>query len=195
VVKEVFGLLRTISTSTILLTVYLGAWGAIYRIPCAPDQVIDLRSSKETTPYFVNICAGLASNTHGYPGHAYIGWTEKGAKESIESMETAGYCPRFSRDQIPSLVQSVPGILVRSTGSSGNARNLTRLVVICSHEDYERTRAICKDWKCSSFQVGKRDCVTLVYTVSKALKLRTPPSAYKYPQDYVRELKQLNKEH
>lgn len=187
-----FGLFRTIYASAVMLIVYLAAWGVIYRIPCTPAQIIDLRTSSSERPYYVNICAGLASNPHGFPGHAYLGWTEKSPSENIESLETAGYCPKYTKDQIPSVFRFVPGVLVKCTGTAGNARNLDRLVVICSSDDYERSRNICKNWDSSNFQCGKRDCVALVNTVASALKLRTPNRINKYPQDYVRELKQLN---
>lgn len=187
-----FGLVKSIYASAVMLIVYLGAWGVLYRIPCTPAQTIDMRISSSDRPYYVNICAGLASNPHGFPGHAYLGWPEKSPSENIELMETVGYCPKYAKDQIPSVFCYVPGVLVKSTGTAGNARNLDRLLVICSHDDYERTKAICKKWNPADFQCGKRDCVALVDTVASALKLRTPNRTNRFPQDYVRELKKLN---
>ncbi len=187
------GLFRSIYGSIALLIIYLVAWGVFYRIPCTPSQTVDVRNSPGDTPYYVNICAGLASNPHGFPGHAYLGWTEKSPSENIESIETAGYCPKYAKDQIPSVFQFVPGVLVKCTGTAGNARNLDRLVIICSHDDYEQTKALCKNWNTANFQCGKRDCVSMVDTVASALKLRTPKHSNRYPQDYVRELKQLNR--
>ena len=187
-----FGLFRITFLGSIILILYLAAWGVIYRIPAAPDLIVDVRESRDIKPYYVSICAGLASNPHGFPGHAFIGWTDKSACEKIETIPTAGYCPKFAKDQGPSLVRSVTGIMLRCTGTAGNARNLNRLIVVCSQADYIRTQRICEEWSCSDFQVGKRDCVTLANEVTSALKLHTPPTAFKYPQDYVTALKKLN---
>lgn len=187
-----FGLLRTISSGSILLLLYLGFWGVVYRFPCGSKQIVDLRPSPNLKPYYVNICAGLASNPHGYPGHAYIAWTETNTDANIEEMETAGYCPRYSKDQIPSMIKPVPGIMVKCTGSSGNGRNLDRLIVICSQQDFQKTKDISRKWNCDNFKVGERDCVTFANTIAKALRLRPVPNTRRYPQDFLRELKRLN---
>jgi hypothetical protein len=157
-------------------------WAVRYRIPHAPVAPVDMRRSASDTPYVIEFRASLASNQHGFPGHAYIVWGDG---------SSAGYVPRFSRDQIPSLYRTVPGFM-QLDGAHWNRRNLNALVVLVSKPEYDRTKMIARNWNTSDFRVGKRDCVAFVDTIARTTSLRCPTARYVFPQDYVEQLKHLN---
>ena len=176
------------------LVVLMAAWAFYFRIPTDGDiELVDLRKSLTDKPYYVSFCAGLASNLHGFPGHGFVAWSES-VFPDLNLTESAGYCPRFSRDQIASLFFEVPGIVVQKS-AVGNLRNLDRLIVIVSKSDFDHTRTVCAQWDDRIFAVGKRDCVRFLNELALYLELNTPDPAYKFPQLYVRELKRLNAGH
>jgi hypothetical protein len=180
----------TLSFTFLLLASYVVLWALLYRLPPTPPIVTDRRVSQSERPYFVTFCAGLASNTIGFPGHAYVVWTPE-LPTDLSSGESAGYVPCRYLDQMPSLWTHVTG-QISNHCTSGNMRNLSFLTVIVNRADYEKTRLTCNTWKTDKFQAGVRDCVAFSNEIASELGLKTPHTIYKYPQDYLRELKQLN---
>lgn len=179
--------LRTIvaaaKTSAILLVVYLLFWAVRYRMPFDSGGVIDMRADKNAVPYRVEIRASLASNPHGFPGHAYVVWQDG---------ENAGYVPARAQDQISSLFSRVPGCM-QFDGDRSNRINLNKLSVIVDKQEYERTKALAHAWNTHDFKVGERDCVAFVNAIASELQLHRPKPYYKFPQDYVAELCLLNR--
>jgi hypothetical protein len=152
---------------------------------------VDLRSSTHERPYYIAICAGLASNIHGFPGHSYVVWSES-LPMKFDECESRGFVPANFSDQIPSLFRSVQGILV-SNATDGNLRNFDSLVVVVDKATYDRSIGIDRVCTSNSFKVGSRDCVAYANSVAKHLGLQVPANArFKYPQDYIAELKSLN---
>lgn len=177
-------------------------WAGWYRLPAEPAQFVDLRKHFTATaadgpirPFersgcYVIFCASLAENVHGFPGHCYVCWTTDPSVDLLKC-ESLAYMPAKFQDQIPSLVSKVDGVVIPQA-ARGNMRNLSKLVVTVDAETYERSKLAAKQWSPADFQVGVKDCVAFTDKVANAVGLRTPPHAFKFPQDYLRDLRALN---
>src|SRR5277367_425542 len=64
----------TILIAIVLLAFYLTFWALSHRLMFSPPITIDRRASQIETPYYINICAALADNPVGFPGHCYVVW-------------------------------------------------------------------------------------------------------------------------
>ncbi len=172
-----------------LLILYMLAWAALYRLPHGAPGIVDMCSDSSSSRYVI-LCCGLASNSHGYPGHCYIAWADS-IPVKLDRVETRGYVPKYAHDQIPSLFRDVPGILV-DNASQGNLRNLDAVVAIVDQDKFDQTKEASLKWKESRFRVGQSDCVAYADEIAGLLGLKTPDRRYKYPQNYIAELKRLN---
>lgn len=170
-------------------------WAFVYRLPHGPPVLVDLRSDK-TNDYCVNdrcfmICAGLANNPHGYPGHCYIVW-DRCQPEKLEYAESDGFVPGRLADLIPSLYSDIGGIMA-DHAVIGNMRNFDYLAVRLDREPYEKARAVrAKYIADATFHTGVRDCVAYVDEIAEVAGLKTPPRRFVYPLDYMVRLKKLN---
>jgi hypothetical protein len=183
-------MLIVLGIAALVVIAYSIAWAVWYRVPATPAEIVDLRVDRSQKPYYISFCAALAANPHGFPGHCYIAWTDKPALNLLDQ-ESAGYVPRFSKDQVPSLWRNVSGAVCRQA-AIGNTRNLDVLTAIVNRTDYDRAKELCDSWDTKSFKVGRRDCVTFADCIARSINLRTPEREYKFPQDYVSDLKRLN---
>ncbi|MDZ4837127.1 MAG: hypothetical protein SGJ27_25360 [Candidatus Melainabacteria bacterium] len=177
-------------SAAISLSAYLLIWGVVYRFPHSSPLIVDARNDKTERPHYVAICAALAANRHGFPGHAYVAWSDS-LPLDLEHVESLGFVPMSASDQIPSLWRVVPGALV-DKAADGNKRNLNAVIVVVDSKTFELSKAKCKNWKSDQFKVGSSDCVAFARSVATSLGLETPESRYRYPQDYVAQLKILN---
>jgi hypothetical protein len=186
-------LLFAFATLTALsaLVVYLAWWAIWYRLPASPCEVVDMRTTPLQDPYYITFCASLASNPHGFPGHAYVVW-RRDRSANILSAEANGYVPLNPGDQIRSLYASVPGLVVPQA-SQNNMRNLETLTVIVDPKTYERTRRLANDWQSAGFKAGSRDCVAFVDFIAKDIGLATSRPSFEYPRDHIRRLQLLNR--
>ncbi|MBX3073782.1 hypothetical protein KF728_04210 [Candidatus Obscuribacterales bacterium] len=173
-----------------LLIAYLLCWAVVYRLPHSPPALVDIRSSIHERPYYVAICASLASNIHGFPGHGYVVWGES-LPLKFSDCDSRGFVPAKFTDQIPSLFHSVPGLLVQNA-SDGNLRNLDAVVVIVDRKTFLKSKQISGLWNSDNFKVGSSDCVAYANSIAASVGLRLPDTSFKYPQDYIGQLKQLN---
>lgn len=173
-----------------LLLVYLLVWAFVYRIPASPPTLVDLRASVRDRPYYVAICAALASNLHGFPGHAYVIWSES-LPLNLRDCDARGFVPANVGDQIPSLWRKVPGALVPNA-SDGNKRNFDAIVVIVDKATYDKSKMASQNWNAKVFKVGSRDCVAFATDISKSIGLTIPKSNFNYPQDFIAKLKLMN---
>jgi len=178
---------------------YAGWWAVRYRIPSTSVDVLDMRSHGESSPpRYITFCSSLANNAHGFPGHAYVVWSgDSVPADWIEAaradrLENAGYGPRNSYDQIPSVISDVPGI-VDDHGLRFNLRNLSTLTVIVDEDQYERTRQLRHKWDTARFRAGERDCVAFVDYIANDVGLLIPDrNILMYPQDHLARMKALN---
>jgi hypothetical protein len=185
-----FKFVLLLSFSAILfLSAYLSFWAVKYRQFTGAWNLIDLRKSKNDSPKAISFCAALAENPIGFPGHAYVVWSEK-PQVSIERDFSLGFMPRNFIDQGNSLVKEVPGLLLNRT--RGNTRNLDMLTVLVSDCDFKRTQRLARNWSSEKFQAGKRDCVSFASFVASSLGLRFSKTMFVYPQDFLVDLKQSN---
>jgi hypothetical protein len=172
------------------LLAYAGWWAHAYRQPAGPRATIDLRSSTSEKPYYLTFCAGLASNFHGFPGHAYVNWNDKpgvttSAKNSI------GYITRKYNDQFLAPFVAVPGSL-HYDAQNYNQRNLDCLTAVVDVKTFNRTRAACATWDTSNFKAGTHDCVAFTTYIARTAGLVVPEGSSRYPQDHIKLLKTLN---
>lgn len=172
------------------LSFYLISWSLIYSLPADSPLCLDLRESPKQKAYKVSLCASLADNPLGFPGHAYVLFSES-EKINPEKDYALGYMPQKYWDQITSLFAQVPGVLLENV--RGNSRNLDRITVLVSEKSFLELKRRARNWQSGSFQAGKHDCVSFASFVSTELGLKTPASTYIFPQDFLRELKDLNK--
>lgn len=173
------------------LVFYLTWWAIWYRLPATDDEVIDMREAREDHACYITFCASLASNPHGFPGHAYVVWRTDPCADYLHG-QARGYVPRYAGDQIRSLYTSVPGLLVEAA-SRDNMRNLETLTVIVDGKTYERTCRLASQWDANNFRAGDRDCVAFVDFVAKDIGLATFRPGFQYPRDHIRTLKSLNR--
>jgi hypothetical protein len=173
--------------------IYFAGWTIIYRTPPSPPVVADKRSSSASPPHYVMFCSSLADNTFaGYPGHCYVVWSKTFPVTDFRQTESAGFVPAHVKDQIPSMFTFVPGELVRNAWV-GNLQNFTSITAVVDSETYEETRKEREAWNADLFRVGVRDCVTFSNGIARVAGLRLPNPNYRYPQDYIKDLKAINR--
>lgn len=178
------------ASSSALLIIYMVVWYIQYRLPSAPPEFVDLRTSSRDKPYYVCLCAALADNPHGFPGHSYVAFSGS-LPFSLTEADSIGRVPCRFQDQARALFQPVPG-MVMERAAQGNLRNFNALVAIVNEDTYERCRSRASLWQKQPFQVGKSDCVAFTNSIAESLNLTVPRKRLIYPQDYVKELKDLN---
>lgn len=181
----------------LLLGAYFSFWSVKYRVPCSPTKVLDHRNSPTDKPYCISFCASLANNPTGFPGHAYVVFSDS-PNVDPEHDESYGQMPRLYKDQVKAIFKSVNGSVLKNI--RGNTENLDRLTVMVSESDYRTVKSVVDMWSglggANNFKVGQNDCVTFTNFVAVFLGLNTPftngARGALYPQDYLRELKALN---
>jgi hypothetical protein len=173
------------------IIVYLAWWAVWYRLPAAACEIIDMRATQLETPCYITFCAGLASNPHGFPGHAYVVWRRERTADLLNAQAT-GYVPLNPEDQIRSLYTSVPGLVVPKA-SHNNMRSLETLTVIVDPKTYERTLHLASQWESQGFKAGSRDCVSFVDFIASDIGLATFRPDFEYPRDHIRRLQLLNR--
>ncbi|MDX1988074.1 MAG: hypothetical protein SFV17_15430 [Candidatus Obscuribacter sp.] len=178
------------ASSSALLIIYMVVWYFQYRLPAAPPRLIDLRSDSGEKPYYVCLCAALADNPHGFPGHSYVAFSRSLPCNLIEA-DSIGRVPCRFQDQASALFQPVPGMIMNKA-APGNLRNFNALVAVVDENTYQRCLARVSLWQDCPFQVGKSDCVAFTNSIAAVLNLKLPSQRLVYPQDYVKELKDLN---
>lgn len=174
------------------LVAYAVAWAVWYRLPRGAHEVVDLRGSNHDTPGYVIFCAALANNPHGFPGHAYVVWAAD-QDDDLLCGDSMGFAPHSTEVILPSLYKPVAGIL-DGKAAQDNCRNLDKLIVAVDRPTFERSRKLCNNWNQAHFQTGVRDCCTFTTLIAKEIGLKTPDKSYIFPQDYIRQLKVLNRQ-
>lgn len=168
---------------------YFAYWGIHYRQAASAPQVIDLRRDTSSGCKCVTLCASLANNELGFPGHAYVIWSPTNHIDA-ENDFSLGYMPAKYWDQLHSLYRNVPGAIYANV--RGNSRNLDRLTLLVSDSDFEDSLEYAKKFPSSSFRTGERDCVAFVNYLAQRMGLKTYDKGFIYPQDYIRMLKKMN---
>lgn len=177
---------------------FFAYWGVVYRLPRSKPVLVDLRSDKTrdnpANDRSFMICAGLANNPHGYPGHCYIIW-DRSVPERLEYTVSDGFVPGRVEDLVPSLYSDIKGIMA-DNALVGNMRNFDYLGVRLDRERYLRARAVRQRYvQDPTFHTGVRDCVAYVDEVAAIAGLKTPKRRFVYPLDYLVKLKKLNEAH
>ncbi len=175
---------------TFSVSAYAIFWACWYRVPAEPVKVIDLRTDKSSASHCVSFCSSLANNPHGFPGHCYVAWSDSPPKNFTE-VESIGFVPEFSKDQLPSMWRDVPGVVIPHA-ALGNLRNFNALSVLVDERQFEKLHDQCLPGTRTRFRVGQSDCVQYTHTLATSLGLNTPNPSYKFPQDYINQLKKLN---
>ena len=178
------------ASSSALLIIYLVVWYIQYRLPAAPPQLVDLRASSCDKPYYVCLRAALAVKPHGFPRHSYVAFSSS-LPFNLTEADSIGRVPCRFQDQARALFLPVPGMVMKRA-AQGNLRNFNALVAIVNEDTYERCRAGVSRRQDQPFQVGKSDCVAFTNSIAESLNLKVPAQRLIYPQDYVKELKDLN---
>lgn len=186
----ILGLLVTLG-----LTGFAIIWACIYRLPRSQPILVDLRSDKtggnSGNDRCFMICAGLANNPHGYPGHCYIVW-DRSKPERLEYADSDGFVPARLIDLLPSLYSDITGVMT-DRALIGNMRNFDYLAVLLDRTPYEKARALRARFVADTrFHTGVRDCVAYVDEIAEVAGLKTPPRRFVYPLDYMERLKKLN---
>jgi hypothetical protein len=180
-----------LTIATIFLAYGVG-WGVWYRMPRGAAECVDLRRSTHDAPRYVIFCAALANNPHGFPGHAYVVWTADKDCD-LKLADSMGYGPQCAEVILPSLFKPVRGVL-DGKASENNHNNLDKLIVIVDRPVFQRSRKLCNTWNQEHFQTGVRDCCAFTRMIAKDIGLKTPDQSYIFPQDYISQLKQLNRQ-
>lgn len=137
------------------------------------------------------ICAGLANNPHGYPGHCYIIW-DRLTPERLEHADSDGFVPAGYAELIPSMYTDVRGIMA-DNALMGNMRNFDYIGVRVEESKYKQLRAVrARFVDDTTFHTGVRDCVAYVNEIAQIAGLKTPKREFVYPLDYLKQLKKLN---
>jgi hypothetical protein len=170
---------------------YLAGWMLWYRMPAGAPEIVDLRIHSTEQPHFVILCAALADKWHGFPGHCYVSWSDQ-LPINVLQADSVGYVPARVSDAVPSLWREVDGLMV-DHADVGNRRNLDMLITVVDLDAYKRTHKLAHTWNRSRFQTGVCDCVCFVNDIATDLGLNVPPRKYRFPQDYIREIKALNR--
>lgn len=170
-------------------------WACAYRLPRSQPVLVDLR--REATAGAGDdccfmICAGLANNPHGFPGHCYIVWDRR-QPENLENAQSDGFVPARPSDMIPSLYADVAGA-IGDRALVGNMRSFDYVAVRLDRAAYERARAVRDEYLMDpTFHTGIRDCVAYVNQIAVAAGLKTPQRQFVYPLDYLIRLKSVNR--
>ncbi|MCC7528944.1 MAG: hypothetical protein IT342_10505 [Candidatus Melainabacteria bacterium] len=197
--KLAFRFAKRIAILGLLVTLALAAfaviWACIYRLPRSQPILVDLRSGatggNAGNDRCLMICAGLANNPHGYPGHCYIVW-DRSKPERLEYADSDGFVPGRLIDLLPSLYSDISGVIA-DHALIGNMRNFDYLAVRLDRGPYAKARAIRARFVADAkFHTGVRDCVAYVDEIAEAAGLKTPPCRFVYPLDYIAQLKKLN---
>jgi hypothetical protein len=169
---------------------YVLWWYIWYHGPATAPVVIDRRPSKDAGRYCVTLCASLADNPLGFPGHCYVVWSIDPPTDVL-SAESAAFLPVRYFDQVPSLWTYVPGKVI-DHAAKGNTTNLDMVSVLVSSDVYSITRQLCNQWRTGNFRAGVRDCVSFTNAIAAETGIHTPNTSNVFPQDYIRRLKSLN---
>jgi hypothetical protein len=153
--------------------------------------VVDLRRRPSQSACYITFCAGLADNPLGFPGHAYVVWSNKSNADPLKT-ESVGYITQSYNDQFISPVMSVPGML-HYDAALYNQGNLETLTAIVDGETYKKTLAAREKWNTSEFKALQHDCLSFTTYIAKSAGLSIPEHRCFYPQDQLRQLKALNK--
>ncbi len=172
------------------LFAYLLGWGACARLPHDPIQTIAINTSSGHERRYIALCAGLAANPHGYPGHCFAVWSPTYPID-FSGAHAEGFVPVRCEDQVTSLFCRVPGTIVEHA-ADGNMRMFDALIVAVDEETYEKSRRLRRDWQTHDFKAGESDCVAYVDAVAGVIGLQRPARQYMYPLDYIRALKRAN---
>lgn len=183
-------LVSLVASITLSASAYALCWAVWYRMPGAPVKVIDMRADRSCPSRCISFCSSLADNPHGFPGHCYVAWSATPPKNFVE-VESIGFVPEYSKDQIPSMWRDVPGIVIPHA-ALGNLRNLSALSVLVDEEQFEHLHRQSLSGTRKHFRVGQSDCVQYTHNIAANLGLNTPNPSYKFPQDYIRQLILLN---
>jgi hypothetical protein len=181
--------------ATLGLSAFAIYWAYVYRLPRSKPIVVDLRSDKKHENSVHDrcfmICAGLANNPHGYPGHCYIVW-DRCSPDRLEYAQSDGFVPGRLVDLVPSLYSDIGGVMA-DHAVIGNMRNFDYIAVRLDQKPYEKARAIRERFVTdTTFHTGVRDCVAYVDEIAKTIGLKTPTRGFIYPLDYMVRLKALN---
>lgn len=170
-------------------------WGCLYRMPRSKPLMVDMRRDKihddPANDRCFMICAGLANNPHGFPGHCYIIW-DRYVPERLEYATSDGFVPGRLEDLVPSLYCDIRGIMA-DNALVGNMRSFDYVAVRLDRPLYERAREVRHQYVLNPiFHTGVRDCVAYVDEIAKIAGLQTPPRRFVYPLDYLVKLKSCN---
>lgn len=184
-----------LSLSVLAFASYSLYWGFVYRLPRSKPVLVDLRVDKTRenpgNDRCFMICAGLANNPHGYPGHCYIIW-DRCQPQGLQSTDSDGFVPGRVEDLIPSLYSDIRGLMA-DDALVGNMRNFDYVAVRLDRALYDRARAVRHEYiQNPTFHTGVRDCVAYVDDIAQIAGLKTPKRQFVYPLDYLFRLKQLN---
>lgn len=177
------------------LGLFAAIWACIYRLPRTAPISVDMRSDKSGNSgnkgRALLICAALANNPHGFPGHCYIVW-DRSSIERLEYAESDGFVPASASELIPSLYADVRGIMA-DHAVVGNTRSFDCIIVRLDEEAYQKARTVKERFlEDPSFHTGVRDCVAYVDEIAAIAKLKRPPRSFVYPLDYLARLKHMN---
>jgi hypothetical protein len=169
---------------------YLVWWSIWYHRAAAAPVVIDRRPSNNAVRYCVSLCASLADNPLGFPGHCYVVWSIDPPADVLTA-ESAAFLPVKYLDQVPSLWTYVPGKVI-DNAAKGNTDHLDMLSVFVSSDVYAKTQQLRNQWRTGKFRAGVRDCVAFTNAVASETGIPTPVISNMFPQDYIKKLKSLN---
>ena len=165
-------------------------WACAYRLPRGEPIAVDVRTRSGGRTLL--LCAGLANNPHGFPGHCYIVW-DRSAPERLQYAESDGFCPASVGELLPSLYADVHGIMA-DHAVVGNTRSFDYIVVRLDEETYTKARSVRRRFESDpTFHTGVRDCVTYVDEIAGIAGLKRPARCFVYPLDYLERLKRLNR--
>jgi hypothetical protein len=171
------------------LGIFFAFWAYAYRLPRTAPISIDVRTGSGGRAFL--LCAGLANNPHGYPGHCYIVW-DRSAPERLHNAESDGFVPASIGELLPSMYTDVRGIMA-DHAVIGNTRNFDYIVVRLDEETYKKARAVRQRFVSDpTFHTGVRDCVAYVDEIAAVAGLKRPARGFVYPHDYLTRLKKLN---
>ncbi len=185
----------SISLVAIGLLIFAVYWACVYRLPRSQPISVDLRRARNSGALddcCFMICAGLANNPHGYPGHCYIIW-DRCRPENLENAQSDGFVPATAAEMLPSLYSDVTGVM-GDRAMIGNMRSFDYVAVRLDRAAYERARAVREEFvQNTTFHTGVRDCVAYVNKIAAVSGLHTPPRSFVYPLDYLIRLKSVNR--
>ncbi len=175
----------------ILLTALL-VWIATHRQAPSEKRVVDLRVTSRQQPHYLLFCCRLSDNPTGFPGHCFVIWTSTPVMPELVSSDSAGFFPARRKDQLKSIYQAVPSLIVAEPAARSIRCLDCTLAAIVDPERAKQTQRLRKVWQRRSFRLGTSDCVTFCHNIATVIGLATPSPRYRFPQDYVRELKWMN---